>query len=85
MKVVQRIPKSQVSIMIEALTSYKDMLDTMIMLNDSYDIQCDEIRSKSFDINALKGLLDGKVKVTLTQSQYENFGSNNGVDFPEYK
>jgi hypothetical protein len=84
MKVVQRIPKSQVSIIIDALTEYKDILDRMIALNDKYDIPCCEIRSKSFDINSLKGLLDGNVKVTLSQKQYETFHLVTGVDFPEY-
>ena len=77
-KVSQVIPKEQVDILVEALNVLQFALNS-VKTDD------EKVNYKKFDILTLKALLNKtEVVVNVPMDLYENFTSENGVDFPDY-
>tara|TARA_R110002051_G_scaffold194811_1_gene263025 strand:- start:705 stop:1244 length:540 start_codon:yes stop_codon:yes gene_type:complete len=77
MKVSQVVPNAQIEIVKKALDVYKNTLKK-VETDDTV------IQYEIFDTTVLKGLFNSKVTIELTENEYNNFTSKNGVDFPQY-
>lgn len=79
----QRIPKSQMDIVVTALMCYRDTLRATEKLADKQGSNDVAVQHQLFDCHSLIGLMDREVVVELTEDEYDNFLMY-GVDFPEY-
>jgi len=75
-KIKQELPREWVSMINSALECYETSLKLELVREEDY--------YTLFDIKQLKGLLEGKLTIELSLKQYENFTSNNGVDYPMF-
>ena len=79
MRISERIPADQKQIIQEALNLLEFSLKTL-----SEEDMSENIRHKLFDILQLRGMLNEDVVIEMSKERFDNFTSNNGVDFPEY-
>lgn len=82
--ITQELPKAQVNIIIQALSIREEELERYMSSTSTIPVDREAIQFELFDILVLKKMLQYKVEVSLTQSQHDNFGSVNGVDYPQY-
>ena len=63
----------------------KDILDNALkVMQQALLITKNKDSHLNFDIDTLRALLKYKIEVVLTDVEFDNFTSDNGVDFPEY-
>jgi hypothetical protein len=74
MKIVQKLPKSQVDILLHGLK----------VLKLSYTLTKEKDNYLDFDIMTLEALLKYDVVIELKKSQHDKFSTTEGIDFPEY-
>ncbi len=74
MKVSQKLPKSQVDILLHGLK----------VLKLSYTLTKEKDNYLDFDIMTLEALLKYDVVIELKKSQLDKFSTTEGIDFPEY-
>lgn len=75
MKVSQKLPKSQVEILLHGLK----------MLKTAYTLTKEKDNYLDFDIMTLEALLKYNVVIELKEGEFNNFTKTEGIDFPEYK
>lgn len=74
MKIVQKLPKSQVDILLHGLK----------VLKTAYTLTKEKDNYLDFDIMTLEALLKYNVVIEMEKSQHDKFSTTEGIDFPEY-
>lgn len=74
MKIQQKLPQSQVDILLHALK----------VLKLSYTLTKEKDNFLDFDIMTLEALLKYNVVVELEKGEFDKFTMKEGIDFPNY-
>ena len=75
MKILQKLPPSQIEILLHGLK----------VLKLSYSLTKEKDNYLDFDILTLETLLKYDVVVELNKSQLDNFTTTEGIDYPIYE
>jgi hypothetical protein len=74
MKIVQKLPQSQIDILLHGLK----------VLKLSYALTKEKDNYLDFDIMTLEALLKHDVVIEMEKETYDKFSTTEGIDFPKY-
>jgi hypothetical protein len=83
-KIRQELPQEWRGLINKALNLYEHQLKVILHGDGEPDYTKDygELQYTLFDIPQLRAMMKSNVVVELSKDEYENFTSDNGVDFP---